>query len=89
MSWEYGNSSCNSELYTGSVCRTFLDTWQDCIPGTAESDIPVITTLDDQAAAEQQALEVRAIIGEFCHTLHVLYYTNYTKVQACIHKGCL
>ena len=55
MNWEYGNSSCKTELYTGSACTAYLATWQDCIPWTTESDSPVIATLDNQAEAEQLA----------------------------------
>ena len=71
MIWEYGNSSCKTQLYTGSACTTYLATWQDCIPWTTESDSPVIATLDDQAEAEQLASIVLQTIGLFYQIIHI------------------
>ena len=63
MRWEFGNSSCVPESYVGNVCKMYLTTWQNCILGSTDSSIPVITTLPDQDEAERFAVDVLNVIG--------------------------
>ena len=54
ITWELVNSSYNTpQLYTGSVCRSYLLAWQDCAIGPTDLGNVVINASQDQAVTEQ------------------------------------
>ena len=85
--WEYGNSTCKPDLYIGSVCSTDLMTWQNCVFGTTESDIPLITELSDQEEAEELAVTILQVIGQHCMCIIYSVFKFHKYVNTNIHSN--
>ena len=62
--WKFQNStSLAPEAYVGSVCTSYLLSWQNCVVGPTDSGIIVINATVDQAENEQLAIETLEAIG--------------------------
>ena len=62
--WGVENSTCDTEPYTGRVCRSQLLVWQDCAIGQTESGIIAINASGIQAELEQEAAEILQVVGQ-------------------------
>ena len=64
MIWEFQNNTFLApEAYIGSVCSSYLLTWQNCAVGTTYSDIIIINATADQAENELLAMDSIQAIG--------------------------
>ena len=62
--WEFqSNTSLAPEAYIGSVCTSYLLSWQNCAVGLTDSGIIVINATVDQAENEQLAIDTFSAIG--------------------------
>ena len=62
--WGVENTVCDSERYTGSVCRAELLAWQGCVIGQAQPELIAISVSGNQEDLEQQAAETLQLIGQ-------------------------
>ena len=62
--WEFqSNTSLAPEAYIGSVCTSYLLSWQNCAVGPVDSGIIVINATVDQAENEQLAIDTLDVIS--------------------------
>ena len=65
---EFVNSSYTTpQLYTGSLCKSYLLAWQECIIGPTDSSTVVINASEDQAVTEQMLLDTFQALGRCLH----------------------
>ena len=57
------NTECDSEPYTGDLCRTILATTQSCSVGARGSVL--VNTTDRQQSLEKNLTTFLGIVGEF------------------------
>ena len=64
MIWEFQNDTFLApEAYIGSVCSSYLLSWQNCAVGTTDSDVIIINATADQAENEQLAIDIIQALG--------------------------
>ena len=70
--WELVNDSYNAEVYTGSVCRSYLLGWQECMIGPTDSGIVAINSSQNQTDTEKLAVESLQVLGKTVHEAQFL-----------------
>ena len=80
--WLLDDSSCNApEIYTGSVCRTYLLAWQNCAIGPKQSDALAINATTDQADMEQLVIQIFEALGQCLFACCCNSYLNLSLIH--------